>query len=248
MALVRPLEPYVQRHSVMGDATLENVQRRLGHTFSQPALLRTALTHASAVLPDEARQESYQRLEFLGDRVLGLAVARLLFERFPEAPEGQLSRALADMVRKETCADVAVELDLGAALRIGKGEKRSGLARKEAVLGDACEAVLGAIAMDAGYERAAEVVRSLWTPRLPALDAAVRTDAKTALQEWAHSCGLPEPKYRELERSGPDHAPVFRVAACVDGLAESEGSGRSKRAAERAAAETMLMREGVRHG
>jgi ribonuclease-3 len=219
------------------------LETRIGHRFADRSLLERALTHASALAPDAARLDSYQRLEFLGDRVLGLAVAGMLFARFADAPEGHLSRALADMVRKETCAAVATELDLGAVLRIGKGERRTGLARKETVLGDACEALLGAVYLDAGFQAAAALVERLWAPRLPELAAGAGPDPKTALQEWAHTQGLAEPRYLEQARSGPDHAPRFRIAAVVEGLAPAEGEGTSKRAAERDAAARLLARE-----
>lgn len=226
----------------MGDARLIEFQERLGHRFADISLLEQALTHVSHEGGGAGR--SYQRLEFLGDRVLGLAIADMLFAQFPQAPEGQLSRALADLVRKETCAAVAEAIGIGANLRMGKGERKSGLARKTAVLGDACEAVLGAVYVDAGFVVADGVVRRLWAERLPDMQSA-GADPKTMLQEWAHTKGLAEPRYVETGRSGPDHAPVFQVTATLDGLAPSEGQGRSKRLAERAAAEAMLKREGV---
>lgn len=246
MALVDPLEPDVQHNPVMNDPALTTLEARLGYRFSRRDLLEQALTHASAVSPEEARTKSYQRLEFLGDRVLGLSIATMLFARFPDAPEGHLSRALADLVRKETCAAVAADIGLGAVLRVGKGERRNGLANKVAVLGDACEALLGALYLDGGYGAADGVIMALWGTRLPELAAVSTADPKTALQEWAHTKGLPEPRYRELDRTGPDHAPVFRVATVIPGLDEATGEGRSKRAAERAAAEAMLAREGVK--
>lgn len=248
MAVVDPVGPDVQRHPLMSEDKLAALQQRLGYRFQDRSLLERALTHASAVAPDEARASSYQRLEFLGDRVLGLSVAALLYERFPDAAEGHLSRALADLVRKETCAAVAGDLGIGLALRVGKGERRNGLARKEAVLGDACEAILGAVLLDAGFETADRLIRQLWSSRLPEVGSAVTADPKTALQEWAHAQGLSEPRYRETGRTGPDHAPVFNVVAVIDGLANAEGAGRTKRAAERAAAEAMLAREGGTHG
>lgn len=227
----------------MPEDRLAALEERLGHRFANRALLEMAVTHASYLSPEDARLKSYQRLEFLGDRVLGLTIANLLFTRFPEAPEGHLSRALADLVRKETCAAIAEELGLAAALRVGKGERKNGLARKLAVLGDACEAVLAAVYLDAGYDAAAGVIERHWLRRIAGIDAGRVVDPKTALQEWAHTKALPEPVYKELGRSGPDHAPRFRVAALVQGLAPSEGEGKSKREAERAAAEAMLARE-----
>ncbi len=223
---------------------LDDLEARLGYRFANRSLLEQALTHASFLPADDARGGSYQRLEFLGDRVLGLTIAAMLFERYPDAPEGQLSRALADLVRKETCAAVAADLGLSAHLRLGKGEQRSGLGKKIAVLGDSCEALLGAIYRDAGFAAADSVVRALWTNRVPAMTA-TSADPKTHLQEWAHTRSFSEPRYVEQSRVGPDHAPVFRVHAIVGSLAPAEGQGPSKRHAERAAAETMLKREGV---
>lgn len=240
--MVHPLESDVQRHPLM-PADLAELETRLGHRFADRSLLEQALTHASAVSPDEARTKSYQRLEFLGDRVLGLSVAAMLYETAPDAPEGHLSRALADLVRKETCAAIAAEIGVSAALRVGKGERRNGLAKKPAVLGDACEALLGAIYLDGGFPASDRVIRALWAGRLPDLDAGTVADPKTALQEWAHTRGLTEPRYSEIGRTGPDHAPMFRVLASIPGLADAEGQGRSKRLAERAAAEAMLNRE-----
>ncbi|HRK24384.1 MAG TPA: ribonuclease III [Beijerinckiaceae bacterium] len=226
-----------------GDDRLAGLEARLGHRFADRALLEQALTHASALNGDEAGRASYQRLEFLGDRVLGLAVAAMLFDRFPSAPEGQLSRALADLVRKETCAAVAIKLDLGPCLVLGRGERRTGLAKKLSVLGDACEALLGAVYRDAGFAAASALVHRLWQDRLPELGSVATADPKTALQEWAHSQGLAEPRYEERGRSGPDHAPEFCIAVLVAGLEPVEASGKSKRAAERAAAQRMLARQ-----
>ncbi len=245
MAVVDPVDPHAQEHhlTMAGDDRLSPLEDRLGHRFANRALYEQALTHASAVSPDEARTKSYQRLEFLGDRVLGLSVARMLYERFPDVPEGHLSRALADLVRKETCASIAAGLGVGAALTIGKGERKTGLAKKQSVLGDVCEALLGALCLDAGFEAADAVIRRHWAPLIPDIGAGAGADPKTALQEWAHTRGLTEPNYSEVGRSGPDHAPVFRVTAHLPGLAPAEGTGSSKRAAERAAAAALLARE-----
>lgn len=243
--MVGSLESHVPRHPLIMPSVerLDDLEGRLGYSFANRAFLAQALTHASFLTPDEARLQSYQRLEFLGDRVLGLTVAAMLFDRFADAPEGQLSRALAELVRKETCAAVAQDLGIGPHLRIGKGERRNGLAKKPTVLGDVCEALLGAVYLDGGFAAADRVIRTLWDGRVPDISGGAGIDPKTALQEWAHTRSLPEPRYQELDRTGPDHAPVFRVAAVIAGLAPSEGEGRSKRAAERAAAERMLARE-----
>lgn len=217
-------------------------EKRLGYIFAAPALLEEALTHVSA----GSREHCYQRLEFLGDRVLGLVVSTMLFEAFPAAPEGELSKRLADLVRKETCADVARSWNLGDELRLGEGEKRSGAKKRDAILGDACEAVIGAVYRDGGLEAAEKLVRENWTARMHA-PRIVPKDAKTLLQEIVQARGLPVPTYRDVGRSGPDHAPRFEVAVQVQGMTEVSGQGPSKRVAERAAAEEWLKREGLSH-
>ncbi|MFC3693851.1 ribonuclease III [Chenggangzhangella methanolivorans] len=223
------------------DGLLEN---RLGHDFADKSLLDRALTHISGATSKEGRLGSYQRLEFLGDRVLGLAIASLLMETYPTADEGEMSRRLAELVRAETCAEVAQAMDLGPYIRLGAGEASSGGRRKAAILSDVCESVIGAVYLDAGFPAAADLVERFWRERLLAPRRPLR-DAKTELQEWAQGRGLPPPVYREVARSGPDHNPQFRVVVLVDGAEEVEGSGRSKRAAEQAAAEALLQREGV---
>jgi ribonuclease-3 len=220
------------------------LEARLGHVFADKALLERALTHITAARSKEGRLGSYQRLEFLGDRVLGLAVADMLIKAYPEADEGELSRRLAELVRAETCAEVAEEMELGPYIRLGAGEAGSGGRRKAAILSDVCEAVIGATHLDGGYAAAAALVERFWGERLLAPKRPLR-DPKTELQEWAQGKGLAAPIYREVARSGPDHNPQFRVAVMVDGVEEAEGAGRSKRAAEQAAAEALLVREGV---
>lgn len=215
------------------------VETVLGHVFADKTLLDRALTHISAAKSSEGRLGSYQRLEYLGDRVLGLAVAAMLIEAFPKADEGDLSRRLAELVRAETCAEVALAAGIAPYIRLGSGEANSGGRRKTAILSDVCEAVIGAVFLDAGYGPAAALIDRLWRDRMLAPRRPLR-DPKTALQEWAQGRGFPTPAYREVERSGPDHSPSFRVAVMVDGMGEAEGSGRSKRAAEQAAAQALL--------
>lgn len=225
-------------------AALPALEQRLGYSFKQGALLQQALTHSSAISPGKRTAQSYQRLEFLGDRVLGLVVADLLYARFPKANEGELSRSLNALVRKETCASVARALDLGAFLRLGDAEARTGGAEKDAILADVCEAVIGAIYCDGGLEPAYEFIRAQFGDMVePAISR--RADAKTALQEWAQARGLEPPVYEEIERTGPDHAPEFTVAAVVSGFARAEATGRSKKVAEHLAAEAFLLRENV---
>ena len=168
----------------------------------------------------------------------------MLYRSYPKADEGELSRRLADLVRKETCAEIARSVDLGAAIRVGSSEANAGARTRPAILADVCEAVIGAVYLDGGYKAAEELVERLWQVRMRATVQPLR-DPKTVLQEWAQARGLPTPVYREVARSGPDHSPEFRVAVQLPSFAPAEGSGRSKRVAEQAAAAAMLSREGV---
>jgi len=216
---------------------------RIDYRFTDETLLDRALTHISA-LSGKSRSGSYQRLEFLGDRVLGLAVSDMLLRAFPKADEGELSKRLADLVRKETCAEVARVMDLGTAIRLGNSESNAGGRRRTAILADVCEALIGAVFLDGGYAAATKLIDKFWNERMHA-SARPPRDAKTALQEWAQGRGLPTPSYKEVERSGPHHNPEFRVAVVLPNRDPAEGQGRSKRAAEQAAAAAMLAREGV---
>ena len=211
---------------------------RLGHSFKNPRLLTQALTHPSAV---EAGSRSYERLEFLGDRVLGLIVADLLLAKFPKEAEGALARRLAQLVRRETLAQVAAELDLGRHLILARSERQAGEETNPALLADACEAIIAALYLDGGLAAAQAFVEPLWAPLLAA-DRKPPQDAKTALQEWAQGRGLPLPDYRELQREGPAHGPVFTVEVSVRGEPPAMGEGRSKRLAEQAAAGALLRR------
>ena len=223
------------------------VESRIGYTFQDPQLLATAFTHVSALKPSRSRTESYQRLEFLGDHVLGLVVSDMLYRSFPQADEGELSKRLAELVRKEACADVARALGLLDAIRLGPVGAGAAVRLRKSVLGDICEAVIGAVFLDGGYSAAAQFVERNWTERMRKPRRPLR-DPKTVLQEWAQGQGLPTPVYREVDRSGPDHAPQFRVAVDLPGLAPEIGAGGSKREAEKVAASAMLAREGVSSG
>jgi ribonuclease III len=220
------------------------LEERIGYRFEDPSQLEIALTHISALRGARNRAGSYQRLEFLGDHVLGLVISDMLYRAFPKADEGELSRRLADLVRKETCTEIARSIDLGAAIRVGSSENSAGARTRPAILADVCEAVIGAVYLDGGYKAAEQLVERLWELRLRATAQPLR-DPKTVLQEWAQARGLPTPAYREVARSGPDHNPEFRVAVQLPAFAPAEGLGRSKRAAEQAAAAAMLAREGV---
>jgi ribonuclease-3 len=222
---------------------LGQLSARLGHEFADATLLKLALTHASA-RPGSKPNEDNERLEFLGDRVLGLAVAELLTRRFADASEGELARWFNYLVRTETCAEVAQSWALGDFILMSGGEAGSGGRRKKTILANACEAVLGAIFADAGYELARAVVTREWEPHLEVLEQAA-PDAKSALQEWAQGKQLPLPRYVEIAREGPDHAPRFTAEVQVEGVGPERGEGASKREAEQAAALAMLMREGI---
>jgi ribonuclease-3 len=222
-------------------------EERIGYHFADYALLEQALTHISALAGARNRAGSYQRLEFLGDHVLGLVISDMLFRAFPRADEGELSRRLADLVRKEACADVARAIDLGAAIRLGTSESNSGGRGRIAILADVCEALIGAVFVDGGYPAASDLIIRLWDARMRTPARPLR-DSKTVLQEWAQARGLPTPSYREIERKGPDHDPEFRVTVVLPDRAPAEGHGRSKRAAEQAAAAAMLVQEGVTGG
>jgi ribonuclease III len=225
-----------------GDGSLED---RISYRFADLALLDSALSHISALKGARNRGGSYQRLEFLGDHVLGLVISDMLFRAFPRADEGELSRRLADLVRKETCAEIARAIDLGAAVRLGASEANAGARNRPAILADVCEALIGAVYLDGGFVAAEALIARLWQARMKTKAEPLR-DPKTVLQEWAQGRGLPTPAYREIARSGPDHDPQFRVAVQLPHLAPAEGSGRSKRAAEQAAAAAMMKREGVK--
>ena len=219
------------------------LETRIGYKFADKDLLERALTHISA-LSGGNRAASYQRLEFLGDHVLGLVISDMLYRAFPRANEGELSRRLADLVRKETCAEVARAMDLGPALKLGNSESHAGGRRRTTILADVCEALVGAVFIDSGYTAADGLIARFWKERMLKPLRPLR-DPKTMLQEWAQARGMPTPFYREVTRSGPDHDPEFCVAVEVADRAPAEGSGRSKRAAEQAAAAALLSREGV---
>ncbi len=215
---------------------LEAFSQRLGHVFRSPELLVRAVTHAS--IASDTRPDN-QRQEFLGDRVLGLVIAEALLAADPSASEGLLAPRFNALVRKETCADVARQIDLGAVLKLGRSEMMSGGRRKEALLADAMEAVIAAIYEDAGFEAARDAILSLWGNRIHSVKADAR-DAKTALQEWAQARRLAPPKYIERARKGPDHAPIFSIDAELESGEKASGEAPSKRAAEQAAAKELL--------
>ncbi|MEO5614420.1 MAG: ribonuclease III [Cypionkella sp.] len=219
-------------------ADLKAFEARIGHTFRQPDLLLRAVTHAS--ISSTTRPDN-QRLEFLGDRVLGLVMAEALLGADVAASEGQLAPRFNALVRKEACAEVAREVGLGDVLKLGRSEMLSGGRRKEALLGDAMEAVIAAVYQDGGFDAARALILRLWGARIGAVEQDAR-DPKTSLQEWAQARAMPPPIYTEQGREGPDHQPIFTVEVKLEsGEAELARAG-SKRVAEQAAARALLAR------
>ena len=221
----------------MSSSGLSRLEDRLGYSFQNSALLQHALTHASATTD---RLQSNERLEFLGDRVLALIIAEMLFETFPNEPEGDLGYRFTALVRRESLARVAQEINLGISIAMSEGERETGGAAKNGLLANACEAVIAAIYQDGGLIAAQQFVERYWTPLL-AEEHHPRKDPKTALQEWAQAKGQSLPRYQTVHRSGPDHQPMFRVEVRIGESAPATGEGTSKRAAEQAAAEQLLL-------
>jgi ribonuclease III len=215
------------------------VEQRIGHRFASKTLLREALTHSSATGPGGRGRRSNERLEFLGDRVLGLVIAELLFTRFAAEGEGALSQRHAGLVRRETLAEVAAELGLGDWLVLARSEEEGGGRSNPAILADALEAVIGALHLDGGLPLAASFIRTHFEQRVADMRGPPR-DPKTALQEWTQSRGLGLPEYRVIGAAGPAHAPIFEVAVALADLGSATATGSSKRAAEQAAAEQLL--------
>lgn len=226
------------------DARLAALERRIGYAFKDRALLREALTHASAIDGSDTGRRSYDRLEFLGDRVLGLIVAERLLDEYERESEGELAPLFNALVNKHACARAARAADLGAAMMLSPSEEASGGRGKEAILADVCESVIAALYLDSGLEAARAFVTRFWGEAFAEVEHAPR-DAKTALQEWAAArrLGL---SYVVVEQSGPEHAPHFVVEARVDGHDAGRGEGGSKREAQRAAAAAFLEARGAR--
>jgi ribonuclease III len=244
MAAGDPLQPLLPGDPLRpDDATLAALAKGIGHAFAQPQLAAEALTHRSALDRQPALKAAFpngnERLEFLGDRVLSLAMANLLLRHFPQEREGELARRHNALVSAGSLVEVAEAIGLGEFVVLGASEKGKGV--KPAILADAFEALLGAIFLDAGFEAAAAVIERLFGDRLAAQRTAPR-DPKTELQEWAQARRLPLPKYREVGREGPVHEPVFVVEVMVKGQEPTQGRGGAKREAERLAAAALLER------
>ena len=224
------------------------LQERLGFTFRDPALLELALTHASVT--EGARRQAdnasdNERLEFLGDRVLGLMIAEALTDGLPGADEGEMSKRFHALVSRDTCADVARRIELGAALRLAAGETKSGGRANPTILGDAVEALIAAVYRDQGYEAVKAVFLPLWRDAMANSANVNRSNPKSFLQEWAVARGKAPPAYNLIARKGPDHAPIFTIEAVIDGFAPSSATGRSRQEAEKAAALHLIERENL---
>lgn len=215
---------------------LDHLQERITYPFRDMSLLQMAMTHSST-----ADAENYERLEFLGDRVLGLVMADLLYRRYPQEQEGDLAKRHAALVQGQTLAVVGRRIDLGQALILSDGERSAGGAENDNMLADGMEALIGAMYLDGGLEPPARLISELWDDLLDTMIQPPQ-DPKTALQEWAQARGLPLPEYELSERSGPDHAPVFTVTVTVEGYDSVDGTGASRRAAEKLAAQILLQR------
>lgn len=225
--------------SLISDVVLGDAATLLGHDFNEPALLARALTHPSA-----SETSHYQRLEFLGDRVLGLVIATWIYRDFPDEAEGALNRRLAALVRRETLAEVARETGLDRFMVLNPGAESEGVRGADAVLADIAEAAIGALYLDGGLEPAENFIHRHWAMKLEAGPDSWR-DAKTALQQWAQGRGLPLPDYEMIERSGPDHNPLFTIRVSVTNAGSATGSGGSKRSAEQEAAARLLRDIGI---
>lgn len=221
---------------------LDELDRRIGIGINDRTRLERALTHAS--LRTRGGSASYERLEFLGDRVLGLVIAERLFELFPAASEGELSLRLNALVSAETCAEIADEIGLADFIRHGGDVKRLRGVKTQNIRADVVESLIAALYLGNGLADARRFILRFWEARLGRVGAA-RRDAKTALQEWVHTRTTVPPRYETVGRSGPDHDPVFTVRAVIEDVAPAEGSGRNKRLAEQDAAAVVLRREGI---
>lgn len=221
---------------------LKELQKRIGYSFTDDQLLKRALTHSS--LSVTSTIGDLERLEFLGDRVLGLLTAEALWRKYPDLQEGELAPRLNALVRKETCAKASVALGLDQLVRLSAQEEEAGGRKKVAILGDVCESFLGALYIDGGLEAARKAYELFWIPNFEALSKRHR-DAKTALQEWSQDKKMGPPKYVVTAADGPAHAPAFTIAVHVSGFEPASGDGRSKREAQMEAATVFLIREGV---
>ena len=246
MAAVGALDPLLQHPLTALARFTENrygkIADRIGYVFRDRELLRHALTHASS----RRKHDHYERLEFLGDRVLGLVIAEELFRNNPSEREGDMSARHSALVRGDACAEAGRGIGLGDFIVMGQSEMANGMHLKSGVIGDVMEALVAAIYLDGGLDEARHFVMRAWKQQLADGKRTIEKDAKTFLQEWVLSRALPIPSYRMISRTGPEHAPVFAVAVEVQGYAPVDGSGASKRQAEQDAAGKFLKQENIR--
>jgi ribonuclease-3 len=236
------VQPVLRADSLTEPLAVTGLERALGHRFRDIALLMQAVTHSGA---HHGRGDvDNERLEFLGDRVLGLVVAQLLIERFPNASEGELSPRLTALVRREALAEIAAAIDLGAYLVLAPADVASGARTHAKMLADACEAVIAALYLDGGLEAARRFIADRWAAQFDRL-ATLPVEPKTMLQEWAQGQGKPLPLYNVVRAAGQAHDPVFEVRVEIQGVEPAQGAGNSKRAAEKAAALALLQRLGM---
>lgn len=241
--------------SIGQGADLTELEKRINYKFTNSGLLKSALTHSSTTSVakknnkssqslDQKTDENNERLEFLGDRVLGLSISSLLIKLYPEDEEGDLARRYNHLVRRETCTEIAKDLNLGKYLILSLAEERSGGREKATILANAMEALLGAVFLDSGYEAADIIIKTFWQEKI-SKGVQVSLDAKTALQEWAQGQGFDLPIYSQVDRTGPDHNPIFETSVLVEGVGSASGKGNSKRIAEQMAAKNLLEKQKV---
>ncbi len=219
---------------------LKSLEENLSYSFTDPNIITQALTHSSSV-ERGGSLDSNERLEFLGDRVLGLVVSEMLFQNFPNEVEGDLAKRHVGLVRKETLADIALKIDLGPHMILAKSEEEMGGRKNTSILSDCCEAVIAALYLDGGLQAATDFIRCHWTPLMDNTFEPPKDD-KTRLQEWAQARSLGLPTYKEVSRQGPSHAPEFTLKASLQNDQSAFGTGKSKRAAEQAAAGALLLK------
>lgn len=212
----------------------EALEQRIGHNFKDTSLLQMALTHSST-----GAANNYERLEFLGDRVLGLVIAELLYARFPHEAEGDLAKRLAALVQGSFLAEIAVEIELGSYIKFSESEAQAGGAANENILADVFESVIGALYLDGGFDKCQGLISTLWADRLDVMKKPPQ-HPKTTLQEWAQGQNLPLPAYDIVAQHGPDHAPIFEIELRVEGHGALKAQGRSRQAAEKQAAEDFI--------
>lgn len=236
----------VRQTGVLPQLTTEKkkeLEAAIGYSFSDQSLLDRAMTHASAI-SDKTARFSYERLEFLGDRVLGLVIAEFLYRKFEGEPEGGLAPRLNLLVRKEACADASLRLGLDRYLILDQAEEKAGGRQKTSILADICEALLGAIYLEGGLKPARSVIEKAWAPMLKGLGKRPK-DPKSTLQEWAQGSGFDTPTYEIVGRVGPDHAPEFAAKVHVGEFEPVEGRGPTKQEAQRDAARRLLELQNV---